>query len=109
MTTNTKSVDDLLEIPGFLRRDPTPSAALTREPKRKWIMPKKSKAKSKPKRKTKAPRISDGDRWILRSMGWTDKVLTAMPKQDIEMILNKQRHMQSADEVNYLTKTTKEN
>lgn len=97
-------IDDLLEIPDFLRRDPAPLGTVPeREPKRRWIMP--SKAKSKPKRKNKkGPNIAEGDRYILRSLGWSDKVLKAMPRKDIEAVLNKLRHMLPTDEVAYLQK-----
>tara|TARA_R100000664_G_scaffold33929_1_gene52858 strand:+ start:1054 stop:1380 length:327 start_codon:yes stop_codon:yes gene_type:complete len=100
------NIDDLLEIPDFLRRDFVPSDNVPkrepkREPKRRWIMP--SKTKSKPKRK-KSSNISESDRYILRSLGWTDKVLKAMPKKDIEAVLNKPRYMQAVDEIAYLQK-----
>ncbi len=97
-----RNVDHLLEIPPFLRRDPAPLGTVPeREPKRRWIMP--SKAKSKSKRK-KGPNIGEGDRYILRSLGWSDKVLKAMPRKDIEAVLNKLRHMLPTDEVAYLQK-----
>ena len=98
-------IDDLLEIPDFLRRDPAPLGTVPeREPKRSWIMPKaKSKPKSKRKNK-RGPNISEGDRYILRSLGWSDKVLKAMPRKDIEAILNKPRKILPIDEVTYLQK-----
>ena len=98
----TNDINDLLKIPGFLCRDPKPIRPERKE-KRAWIMPSKAKSKTKPKRKNSS-NIGEGDRYILRSLGWSDKVLKAMPRKDIEAVLNKLRHMLPTDEVAYLQK-----
>ena len=86
---------DLLDIPDFLRREPT-TAKRTSEPKQKqkWIMPKKRKPKKKPK-----PKIDEGTRWILHGLGWTKKVVDKMSIKEANRIANAGELMMPKDEV----------
>lgn len=83
--------EDLLEIPSFLLAEPgkvrewgdMPSPAPARPPSTE---PGPSTVKPGPAQRLGLP---DGDWFILRDRGWTERVLSAMTRKELRALLNR--------------------
>lgn len=101
-------MENLLDIPAFLRVG-TPEHAKAKADGAAYLKanPWKRPRAKKPHRITGVPRntgtripgVSQSDLFILKGMGWTEKVLRRRSAKDNKALLEKLRHMTPADEV----------